>query len=498
MVLKMKSISKTFPGVKALDNVTLEAKSGQVLGLIGINGAGKSTLMNILGGLIKQDSGEIIIDDKSVSFSKPKDAEELGISFIHQEPLFFMNLTVAQNIFISKLFKLKKLPFIVDKKQANIEAKKHLEMLGAVINPKLKMEDISIGERQLVEIARALAHESKIIILDEPTSSLSFSEKDKLFEIIRLLKKSGHIIIYISHFLDEINEICDTYLVLRDGKVSGKGLVSEAEKDDFVKMVTGKEVNLYQIEKKEVLSNEILRVENIRSGNLLKDVSFHLNKGEVLGIWGLMGSGRTELLRAIFGLDKSDYGRIYLIEEGRTKKCKPRELLRKCGYVTENRHSDGLFESMPVWKNISSTNLKKYTTKIFSFLITKLEAKDAQHYKELLKIKVQDTKTIVRQLSGGNQQKVILAKWLNATKRIIAMDEPTRGVDVGAKAEIHNLIREAAKKGISVLLVSSEIEEIVSLSDRVVVLKDGIIKAEVNLDDINQKRLLSIALGAGE
>lgn len=494
----MRNISKAYPGVQALNDVTLEAEGGQVLGLVGINGAGKSTLMNVLGGVTSPDAGEIIIEGESVVFSEPRDAEEKNIAFIHQEPQFFLSLTVAENIFISNPFTLDKLPFVVDRKRASAESRRYLDMLGATIDPTAKMEEISIGERQLVEIARAIAHESKIIILDEPTSSLSFHEKEKLFRIIEVLKDKGIVIIYISHFLDEILEICDTFLVLRDGTVSGRGLVRDASKNDFIKMITGSDIDKDIFESRRVQEDPVLEVQHLRSGALLRDITFHLNKGEVLGVWGLMGSGRTELLRAMFGLDKVDGGTVAVVRNGTKKTCRRKQLLRFCGYITENRHDDGLFLPLPVWMNLSCTKLWKYATRLVRFLKVKLEKEEAEQHKGSLKIKVKDTDTLVRQLSGGNQQKVVLAKWIYSNRSILVMDEPTRGVDVGAKSEIHHLIRQEAQKGVSILLVSSELEEIVNLCDRAVVLRDGVIQEEVGLEEMTSERLLTIAMGAGE
>lgn len=497
-MLEMLHISKLFPGVRALDDVTLQAKSGRVLALVGINGAGKSTLMNVLGGVLKCDEGEIRIDGKGITLNDPKDAERNGIAFIHQEPLFFASMTVAQNIYITRMFS-GKVPGIVDDARAIREARKTLAILGSDdIDPRSKMEDITIGARQMVEIARALALGAEIIIFDEPTSSLSIHEKESLFKVIRKLRDDGKIIIYISHFLDEIAELCDDYLVLRDGKMSGRGLVGDLKKDDLVTMIIGQ--RLERVEKKRTEAKDrpaVLKVEDIRSGNLLRGVNLELRQGEVLGLWGLMGSGRTELVRAMFGLDRVDGGSVYCLEDGEWKPIKRNVLLRRCGYVTESRHTDGLFLEMDITRNCSAASLERYSVGIGSFIDAKREDADATKLMEMLNIKAPNPHTVVGQLSGGNQQKVIFAKWMNKGANILVLDEPTRGVDVGAKLEIYRIIRRLAVEGTSVLLISSETDEMVDLSDRVAVLQGGRVVTYAEGADINSSHLMALALGEG-
>ena len=492
-MIRMSNIVKTFPGVKALDNVTMEAKEGRILALIGINGAGKSTLMNVLGGVIRHDGGIVSVNDQEYHFSSPKESQKAGIAFIHQEPVFFFSLTVAENIYIADLYK-SGIPGLIDKKKAIRESKKYLEILGTNINPKAKMEDISISERQIVEIARALAMGAHTIIFDEPTSSLSMNEKKKLFEVIRSLKADGKIIIYISHFLDEIQELCDDYCVLRDGKNAGSGVLANATKDDLVKLIIGQEIGkLSKVTKTDGKKEIALKVENVTRGNLLHGVGFELYKGEVLGICGLMGSGRTELIRSMFGLDNVDSCDTYINENGTLQKINKIQLLRRCGYLTENRHNDGLFLDMPCWMNISATNLKNYSNK-FGFLNKKKELDNANGYVKSLNIKVPDATSLAAQLSGGNQQKVIVAKWLDKDADILVLDEPTRGVDVGSKLEIQKMVRQIAESGKSVIVISSEMDEMADLSDRVLILRNGKICEEVTGDDINNNNLMRLAL----
>jgi ABC-type sugar transport system ATPase subunit len=496
--LQMSHITKQFPGVRALDDVSFEAQCGEIVALVGVNGAGKSTLMNVLGGIYQPDDGDIFIDGNTVVFHSPKDAEKNGIAFIHQELLYFESLTVAENIFISHLFKNKILPFFVSKHSANEATKKYLNMLGSQISPTIRMEDISVGERQEVEIARALALGSEIVIFDEPTSSLSLKEKEMLFKVIGKLKNEGKAIIYITHFLDEVMEICDKYVVLRNGKIHGKGEIKDITRNEIIRMIIGKDIRYEEKIERTISEKPILKIENIKSGNLLNNISFHLNHGEILGLWGLMGSGRTELIRAILGLDRIDGGKIYILDNGTMKKISQRQLLKYCGYITENRHADGLFLTESLWKNVSVTSLSDYASKVFNFLDMKQEIDVSKKYVDLLKIATPSHLTKVENLSGGNQQKIVFSKWLNKKPKILIMDEPSRGVDVGAKLEINNLIKKLAEQGTATLLITSEIEEMVGLSDRALVLREGSIVADLKGKDINNAMLMQMSLGVGE
>ena len=494
-MIRMMNITKTFPGVKALDNVTMEAKEGRILALIGINGAGKSTLMNVLGGVIRHDSGTIDVNGTEYSFRNPIESQKAGIAFIHQEPVFFYSMTVAENVYISDLFK-SRIPGFVDKQRAIRESRKYLEILGTNINPKSRMEDISISERQIVEIARALAMGAHTVIFDEPTSSLSLNEKKKLFEVIRMMKKDGKTIIYISHFLDEIQELCDDYCVLRDGRNAGSGELQNISREQLIELIIGQKIG--RLEKKTSANVEkevVLSVRNVWRGNLLKGVSFDLYKGEVLGICGLMGSGRTELVRSMFGLDYVDQCETLIREKGQMVPVKKSDLLRRCGYLTENRHNDGLFLPLPVWQNITAPSLQKYSG--MGFMKKAEEMKSANHFVEALSIKVPDARSLASQLSGGNQQKVIVAKWLDKNADILVLDEPTRGVDVGSKLEIQKMVRQLVETGKSVILISSEMDEMADLSDRVLILRKGKICEEVTGEGITNSNLMRLALAEG-
>ena len=494
--LRMSAICKTFPGVRALDDVSFETRAGEIVGLVGVNGAGKSTLMNILGGVTQPDKGRIFIDEDEIAIHSPKEAARHGISFIHQEPQFFASQTVAENIFISHLFTNPRFPFIVDKKAANREARRHLETLGSDIEAKSKVGSLSVGERQIVEIARALAMGSEIVILDEPTSSLSFKEKKTLFKVVGSLKREGKAIIYITHFLDEVLELCDKFVVLRNGQLHGQGAIKDVTHDDIVRLIIGRNVAAESAAQREAKGDVALKVEKIRSPQFSEDMSFVLRRGEILGLWGLMGSGRTELVRAILGLDPIEGGSLFLAMDGAMIKIHPHKLLSHCGYITENRHADGLFLSQPVWRNITATALARYVSKVLRFLNVGEELKASKVHIESLRIAAgQGPYSRAETLSGGNQQKVIFAKWLNRQPKILVLDEPTRGVDVGAKMEINGLIRALARGGTSIFLITSEVEEMVSLSDRVLVLRGGEIAGAVEGADINNATLMRLALG---
>ena len=493
--LAMLNITKSFPGVDALANVSITANSGQIMGLVGVNGAGKSTLMNILGGIYLNDSGKIVLNNKQIHLKSPNDAAKNGIAFIHQDLLYFASQTVAENIYMTDLPKNNYIPFFTSKSKVIENSKQVLDMLGSDINPNSLMEELSTGEKQIIEIARALATGSDIVIFDEPTSSLSIKEKERLFKVVRKLKSENKIIIYISHFLNEIQELCDTYVVLRNGRLVGNGNVADETKNNIIRMIIGRDLLTSKSATKETSNETILEIKNLIQGNLLQGINLKLNKGEVLGLWGLMGSGRTELIRTALGLDPMESGEINLYQKGDTNQVSPKQLLKHCGYVTESRRIDGLFISEPVWKNITSGNLSHYSKGRLNLIDSKSEMQSAQNHIKNLKIKTPSHSTTIENLSGGNQQKAIFSRWLDKRPKILILDEPTRGVDVGAKQEIGNLITKLAQEGAAILLISSEIEEIVSLSNRVLVLRDGVIAHEALEENINEVNLMSIALG---
>ena len=488
--LHMEGVTKVFPGVKALDDVSITVRAGEVLGLVGVNGAGKSTLMNVLGGIYVPDEGHIEIDGKRVDLHRPMDADAAGIAFIHQELLYFPTLTVAENMFISHL-PTGALPFSVDKRTARARAQDALDQLGSNIRPSERMESLSVGEKQVVEIARAVAQGADIVIFDEPSSSLSIKEKEALFAMVRKLKAEGKAVIYISHFLDEIEELCDTYVVLRNGQLVGSGTVADVTHDQIVEMIVGQIIGGRTTRDRRSGGPVRLSLQGIRREGILDGVDLDLKRGEVLGLWGLMGSGRTELVRTVLGLDPMDSGQLSLdgTPVGHA------QLLAKTAYVTESRRTDGLFLDEAIWKNISATTLPDFVKGRMQVLDKSAEAATATSMIGRLKIKTPDHTTRAAILSGGNQQKVVFAKWLNRQPEILILDEPTRGVDVGAKREIGELVGALAEAGTSVLLITSEIEEMVALADRVAVLRDGVIASVMTGDDITEAALMAAAMG---
>lgn len=492
--LHMEGVTKVFPGVKALDDVSITAAAGEVTGLVGVNGAGKSTLMNVLGGIYMPERGHVEINGRRVELRRPADADEAGIAFIHQELLYFPTLSVAENMFISRL-PAGSLPFSVDKRAAQSRAQEALDQLGSAIRPSARMETLSVGEKQVVEIARAVAQGADIVIFDEPSSSLSIKEKDALFAMVRRLRAEGKAVIYISHFLDEIEELCDSYVVLRNGRVVGSGRVEEVTRTRIVEMIVGQAMSSQSVRKGRTGGEARLTLEGIRRDGILNGVDLELKCGEVLGLWGLMGSGRTELIRSILGLDPMQGGAMQLNGGTGRRPIRHGELLELTAYVTENRRTDGLFLEESVWKNITATTLDKFAVGRMRVLDKAAEERSATSMIKNLTIRTPTHQTRAANLSGGNQQKVVFAKWLNRQPNILILDEPTRGVDVGAKREIGELIESLADSGTSVLLVTSEIEEMVALADRVAVLRGGIIAAEMQGEDITEAGLMAAAMG---
>lgn len=489
-LLQMKDISKEFPGVLALNNVNLELNNGEVLALLGENGAGKSTLIKILSGAYQQDKGEIYIEGKLQNYFTPKEANEQGISIIYQELNYLNDLTVAENIYLNRWPKSK--TNRIDWKKLHNDAKQILNTLEVDISTTRFLRDLSVAEKQLVEIARALSQNMKILVMDEPTSALSEKETDKLMELVKKLKKNGKGIIYITHRLDELFLIADRVLVMRDGERVGNIKMGEAKREELVQLMVGRKIESFYpkriIEKKQT----VLELKGITT-DYLKDISFSVRAGEILGIFGLMGSGRTELARCIFGTQKIKSGLIEINGKARSI-TKPKDAIDNgIGYVTSDRKKDGLILIQSVKENIMTASVDKYAS---PFKINKkAEVEIASKWKDKLHIKTPSINAEANGLSGGNQQKVVLAKWLATNPKVLVLNEPTRGIDVGSKSEIYTLMEDFCEEGLGIVMISSELPEILQLADRVIVMCEGKIRAEFSKDEMSQEKLMHGAIG---
>lgn len=490
IILSMKGIDKSFPGVHALDNVDLDIRKGEVLALMGENGAGKSTLMKVLTGIYKKDAGTIIYEGKEVEYNNPRDAQEDGIIIVHQELNMMGHLTVAQNIFIGR--EPKNGPFIDDKKM-NEDAKKLFEQLDIDINPRETMSKLTVGKQQMCEIAKAISHKAKIIVFDEPSAALTDAEIEQLFVIIRGLRKKQLGIVYISHRMDEIKKITDRVTVMRDGSYVGTLITDDCTNDDIINLMVGRVI--YEHPKTESLVKPdapvVLKVEHLNAGRMVRDVSFELRKGEILGLSGLMGAGRTETARALFGADPKESGTISV--NGKTIEIKnPQEAVAAgIGYLSEDRKRYGIVLQKSIAENCTLSCLPNYCNG--AFLDFKKENEVTQEYVETLKTKTPSIEQLVANLSGGNQQKVVIAKWLIGDSEILIFDEPTRGIDVGAKQEIYELMNRLIDEGKSIIMISSEMTEILRMSDRIIVMCEGRITGELNINEATQEKIMQLA-----
>lgn len=490
VILTMKGIDKSFPGVHALDHVDLEVKKGEVHALMGENGAGKSTLMKVLTGIYKKDSGTITYEGKEVEFTNPREAQAAGVVIVHQELNMLGHLTVAQNIFIGREIKKGGL---IDDAAMNAEAMKLFEKLNIEINPKEKMSRLTVGKQQMCEIAKAISHEAKVIVFDEPTAALTDKEIEELFKIIRDLRSRDLGIVYISHRMDEINVITDRVTVMRDGGYVGTLITADCTKDDIINMMVGRVI--YEDPKSSSAVPKdapvVLKVEHLSAGKMVKDVSFELKKGEILGFSGLMGAGRTETARALFGADKKDSGDIYINGE-KVEIQNPIDAVRRgIGYLSEDRKRFGIITEKTVAENSTMACLEEYMSGIF---INKAKENEvANNYVERLKTKTPGVDQLVVNLSGGNQQKVVIAKWLIKDCDILIFDEPTRGIDVGAKSEIYHLMNELAADGKSIIMISSEMSEILRMSDRIIVMCEGRKTGEIPIEEATQELIMHAA-----
>ena len=490
IILKMNGIDKSFPGVHALDHVNLEVRKGEVLALMGENGAGKSTLMKVLTGIYKKDEGSIVYEGKEVEFTNPKDAQEAGIVIVHQELNMMNHLTVAQNIFIGREAMSGKL---INDKKMNEEAEKLFDKLNIKIDPTEKMGNLTVGKQQMCEIAKAISHDAKVIVFDEPSAALTEDEIEELFKIIRDLRKKQLGIVYISHRMDEIKVITDRVTVMRDGGYVGTLITKECTKDDIINMMVGRVIYEDPKTQSNVPADApvVLKVEHLNAGKMVRDVSFELHKGEILGFSGLMGAGRTETARALFGADPMDSGDIYVNGQKVTIKSPMDAVKCGIGYLSEDRKRYGIVVQKSVAENSTMVDLDNYVNGIF---INKKKENDvALKYVKSLKTKTPSVDQLVVNLSGGNQQKVVIAKWLIRNCDILIFDEPTRGIDVGAKSEIYHLMNELAAQGKSIIMISSEMTEILRMSDRIVVMCEGIKTGELDIAEATQENIMHAA-----
>ena len=490
LILSMKGITKSFSGVAALKNAALDLKAGEVVALMGENGAGKSTLMKILTGIYSKDSGEIQYMGQEVCFKGPAESEEAGISIVHQELNMMNDLTVAQNLFIGRE---EMNGFLIDDKKMNEKARELFKVLKIDINPAEKIGNLTVGKQQMVEIAKAISSKAKVIIFDEPTAALTDSEIEELFKVIRDLKKQGTGMVYISHRMDEINVISDRVIVMRDGEYVGTLITKECSKDDIIKLMVGRAIFGEPKTASNVAKDApvVLKCENLNRGKAVKDVSFELRKGEILGFSGLMGAGRTEVARLIFGADKKDSGKIFINGKEVSINTPEDAVAHGIGYLSEDRKRYGLIVDKSVEENTVISSLNDFVKGIF---IDKAKSKEvSKKYVESLKTKTPSVSQLVKKLSGGNQQKVVIAKWLVRNSDILIFDEPTRGIDVGAKSEIYALMERLAKEGKSIIMISSELPEVLRMSDRVIVMCEGRITGILDIAEANQEVIMQSA-----
>lgn len=489
-VLELHNISKSFPGVKALDNISLKLQQGEVRGLVGENGAGKSTLMKILTGVYAKDQGQILIDGEEVKIQSPLEAQKLGLSIIFQEFNLVNTLSIAENIFVGRL------PYRgvgISWKRITRQADELLAQVGLHVDSRTKVSQLSVAGKQMVEIAKALSFHSKIIIMDEPSATLTSKELENLFSIIRNLKAQGITVIYISHRLDEIFELCDNVTVMRDGAVIDTKPIGELTRSQIISLMIGREMGEeYPARECAATEEVVLKAEHLTREGAFEDISFQLHKGEILGLAGLVGAGRTEIVRAIFGADKLTCGSVYCGDKLMKINSPVDAIAAGIGLATEDRKTQGLALDVSVAANTTLAAIKKMTR--FSFLNRQEEKKVAQKYVDILRTKTPSVQTRVGGLSGGNQQKVVLAKWLYCDADILILDEPTRGIDVGAKYEIYQLMNRLVKEGKSIILISSEMPEVTNMSDRILVIHEGRLKAELTGADRTPDMVLKNAI----
>ena len=491
-LLEMRSITKRFPGVVALDGVDFELERGEVHVLLGENGAGKSTLVKMLAGAYRPDEGEILLDGEAASISSATDAQKLGISTIYQEFNLVPQFTVAENIFLGR--QPRRFGF-VDRRKMREEARKLLDRMKVLVDPDALVSNLGVAQRQMVEIAKALSLNARILIMDEPTASLSGQEVERLFEIVRGLKEEEVAMIFISHHLEEVSEIGDRVTVLRDGKVVDR-VPASTKHSELVRMMVGRSVEAQFPRRRPEVGEVLLEVKNLSREGVLEDVSFSLRAGEVVGVAGIVGAGRTELARAIFGADPGDAGEVW-VEGRRMERGDPREAKRRgMGFVTEDRQGQGIVPPLSVAENLGLASLERNTH--VGLVNRREQRKRARKMIEDLNIRTPGPEQEIRFLSGGNQQKTVIGKWLLADSKVLIMDEPTRGIDVGAKVEIYELMNELTENGAGILMISSDLPEVLGMSDRILVMSGGRITGELSVEEANGENVMELATQGSE
>lgn len=493
-VLSLKKISKLFPGVKALSEVELNLYPGQVTALVGENGAGKSTIVKILTGIYQPDGGDISIDGKPIKFPNAHAASDAGVTAIHQETVLFDDLTVAENIFIGH--EPRTSLGLINSGELKRQAAKLLKRVGADVDPSIKLRDLGIANKHMVAIARALSIDARVVIMDEPTAALSYKEITELYELIEKLKSEGKAILFISHKFDEIFRIADRYTVFRDGEMVGEGHIKDVSEDQLVQLMVGRSIGQTFPKLDIDIGEEALTVTGYCHPTEFEDIGFTLRKGEILGFYGLVGSGRSEVMQALFGITKPSKGAVKINGDVKVIRSTAEAVSNGIVYVPEDRGTQGAILGLPIFQNVTLPSLKN--TSRSGFLKLANEFKLAREYTQRLDLRAASLDQDIGNLSGGNQQKVVIAKWLATEPKVIILDEPTKGIDIGSKAAVHEFIAELASKGLAIIMVSSELPEIIGMSDRVIVMRDGLIANEFERKDLSAERLVRCAAGIDE
>ena len=492
--LSLDSVTKDFPGVRALSSVSIDLYPGEITALVGENGAGKSTVVKILTGIYQPDNGDIRIDGKVLELSTPVDAARAGITAIHQETVLFDELSIAENIFIGHAPRSKL--GLIDWKSMNHNADLLLERIGASVKPATLLKDLSIANKHLVAIARALSIDARVVIMDEPTAALSHKEIEELYLLVEQLKADGKAILFISHKFDEIFRVADRYTVFRDGELAGTGLINETNTEELVKLMVGRSVDSVFPPRTNALGDNILQVTGYSHPTEFDDISFSLNRGEILGFYGLVGAGRSELMQSLFGITKPSSGQLSIGGNAVTPRSPADAIAHGLVYVPEDRGRQGAITSLPIVDNIALPSISATSNKGFVQLAREYAL--AREYTERIELKAAALDQDVSELSGGNQQKVVIAKWLATQPAVIILDEPTKGIDIGSKAAVHSFMRELTSQGLAVVMVSSEIPEIIGKSDRIIVMREGLCVKEFDRSEFTPEALVRSAAGIGE